>query len=104
MLYVMRHSLPSLLAAFFARRTGDQANAIHKLNPFSIVIAGTARIAEVVLFQMTHLVHQRRKYLASISLLKMRWVERNLVGDLRGITRAKPLVRKISVGARLALH
>ena len=80
---VMCHSLPSLLTAFFAGGTGDQTDAMHQLDPFSIVVAGTARMAEVVLFQMTHLMHQRREYLRSVSLLKVCWVERNLVCDLR---------------------
>ena len=83
---------------------GVFALGLHQLDPFSIVVAGTARMAEVVLFQMTYLMHQRREYMRSVSLLKVRWVERNLVCDLCGITCAKPLVRKVSVGARLALH
>ena len=56
---VVRHLLAGFLAARLAGIGGVQADRVHFLGPFLVVIAGARGLAEMVLPQVDHLMHER---------------------------------------------
>src|SRR5580704_14236516 len=58
----------------------------------------------MVLLQVRHLGHRGRQALLDAALVEVRWVERDLVGDLLAVFRSEPPAGEIPVGALAALH
>ena len=61
-LHVVGHLATSLLAAGFTRVRRDQAHVQHQLDPCTVVVALLAGLAELLLLEVCHLMHQRRQH------------------------------------------
>lgn len=88
----MAHRLTCLLASWLAGIGRHETDGVHHLRPFLVVICA-ARLAEVMLLEVTHFVHQSGEALLGRALAKVYRVECDL--------RRQPSGRYIIRSARL---
>ena len=77
---VMRHSLADTLAARLAGIGRHQVEGFHLVGPFVVVVAATARLAEMGLPVVDHLMHQSRKNFRILAAGEAAWVQGDFVG------------------------
>src|SRR5688572_26420491 len=100
--------MADVLACLLATGSGgvrrDETDRLHHRRPFLVVVAGARGLAEVMLPQMHHLMHERGEVLLGGARPEMRRVEGNLIGSLPAVQGAEAAPGKIAVGFILALH
>src|SRR3954454_21204473 len=78
--HVIAHMVAGFLAALLAGAAGLKAYEFHPFGPLAIVIAAATWFAVMVLPQMHHFMGEGGQHFHHRMIVKVAWVERNLVG------------------------
>lgn len=101
---IVGHLLARFLSAGLAGIGRHQADGFHFVGPLFVVVAASARLAEMELPSVRHFVNQSLQYFEQRHDTKIGWIHGDFVGHGLFVPVGEPARREIAIGALFALH